>query len=294
MFRHIPEVFEELLRSQCCCGYWHGVFGGIYLPHLRDAVNLGNIYAEKQLSDGICQIEDLYILKNSNMAVSIEKKAGSLQSIDLFDKNINIINAFSRKPEFYHKDIDSEVFYDNSQRNSFTDRILSEELDSDKYIKRMYGDQSDIFIKDYFLKGIYNDKYEKISAECQSECFIQNKIADLKISKVFHIKDKSLIADYEWEIKDIESDNDYLTVELNFHNIFGVEPQVIYGKEFILNSSYNINLKVNCDNSHKIILVPVYTVSNNHQKIENIQQCYTAVIQIPLKNKNCRIAITIE
>jgi len=26
---------EELFNAQCNCAYWHGVFGGIYLPHLR-------------------------------------------------------------------------------------------------------------------------------------------------------------------------------------------------------------------------------------------------------------------
>ncbi|MBU1706329.1 DUF1925 domain-containing protein, partial [bacterium] len=31
--RYLP-----LLRGQCNCPYWHGVFGGLYLPHLRHAV----------------------------------------------------------------------------------------------------------------------------------------------------------------------------------------------------------------------------------------------------------------
>ena len=32
------EALLSLWRSQCNCSYWHGVFGGIYLPHLREAV----------------------------------------------------------------------------------------------------------------------------------------------------------------------------------------------------------------------------------------------------------------
>ncbi len=28
----------ELYRGQCNCAYWHGVFGGLYLPHLRRAI----------------------------------------------------------------------------------------------------------------------------------------------------------------------------------------------------------------------------------------------------------------
>lgn len=32
------DACMSLWRSQCNCSYWHGVFGGIYLPHLREAV----------------------------------------------------------------------------------------------------------------------------------------------------------------------------------------------------------------------------------------------------------------
>ena len=29
---------RELYRGQCNCSYWHGAFGGLYLPHLRNAI----------------------------------------------------------------------------------------------------------------------------------------------------------------------------------------------------------------------------------------------------------------
>lgn len=32
------RALHHLWRSQCNCAFWHGVFGGIYLPHLREAV----------------------------------------------------------------------------------------------------------------------------------------------------------------------------------------------------------------------------------------------------------------
>ena len=34
----IDQARTELYRGQCNCGYWHGAFGGAYLPHLRNAV----------------------------------------------------------------------------------------------------------------------------------------------------------------------------------------------------------------------------------------------------------------
>mgnify|MGYP006280443633 FL=1 len=32
------EALHHFWRSQCNCAFWHGVFGGVYLPHLREAV----------------------------------------------------------------------------------------------------------------------------------------------------------------------------------------------------------------------------------------------------------------
>jgi alpha-amylase/alpha-mannosidase (GH57 family) len=34
----IDYARTELYRGQCNCAYWHGAFGGIYLPHLRNAI----------------------------------------------------------------------------------------------------------------------------------------------------------------------------------------------------------------------------------------------------------------
>ena len=44
----------ELYRGQCNCSYWHGAFGGTYLPHLRNAVYQHLIAADNLLD----QIED--------------------------------------------------------------------------------------------------------------------------------------------------------------------------------------------------------------------------------------------
>ena len=34
----IDSAERELYRGQCNCSYWHGAFGGTYLPHLRNAI----------------------------------------------------------------------------------------------------------------------------------------------------------------------------------------------------------------------------------------------------------------
>ena len=45
------QAEKELYQGQCNCSYWHGAFGGCYLPHLRNAVYRNLIQAENFLNE---------------------------------------------------------------------------------------------------------------------------------------------------------------------------------------------------------------------------------------------------
>lgn len=49
--RHFPEVREALYRAQVNCPYWHGLFGGLYLPALRTVIPVELLRAERRLAD---------------------------------------------------------------------------------------------------------------------------------------------------------------------------------------------------------------------------------------------------
>src|SRR5262249_56422852 len=51
----INSARRELYRSQCNCPYWHGAFGGVYLPHRRNAIYRHLIAAENALDDAAGQ-----------------------------------------------------------------------------------------------------------------------------------------------------------------------------------------------------------------------------------------------
>ena len=44
---------DHLYQGQCNCSYWHGAFGGIYLPHLRNAVYQHLLAAETLLENAM-------------------------------------------------------------------------------------------------------------------------------------------------------------------------------------------------------------------------------------------------
>ncbi len=47
----LAEARSELYRGQCNCPYWHGSFGGLYLPHLRNAIYQHLIAADNLLEE---------------------------------------------------------------------------------------------------------------------------------------------------------------------------------------------------------------------------------------------------
>ncbi len=107
----------ELFRGQCNCAYWHGVFGGLYLPHLRFAIYQKLVSAEtileKALHKGVwaaCREGDFaldgtttYQLGSSKLGLVIHpRRGGHLVELDDRERGINLSAGMTRRPEAYH------------------------------------------------------------------------------------------------------------------------------------------------------------------------------------------------
>ena len=103
----LDEARDELFRSQCSCAYWHGTFGGLYLPHLRQGVYRHLITGKKLLDDAMVPgvgsaFRSETLLKNSELEVYSSGIGGSVAELDLVSDGINITNMMSRTEEGYH------------------------------------------------------------------------------------------------------------------------------------------------------------------------------------------------
>ena len=56
----VEEARTQLYRAQCNCGHWHGAFGGIYLPHLRNAV-YGSLIAADEVLDRLANRPETWV-----------------------------------------------------------------------------------------------------------------------------------------------------------------------------------------------------------------------------------------
>src|SRR5262249_55029064 len=110
---------HALWRGQANDAYWHGVFGGCYLPHLRRAVKQALIEADRELhavveaalpawtqgdlnGDGRDEIE----VRTFDLTVMVSPEAGgSVTELAVVSHGLDLADVLTRRPEAYHDEV---------------------------------------------------------------------------------------------------------------------------------------------------------------------------------------------
>ncbi|HUW58707.1 MAG TPA: alpha-amylase/4-alpha-glucanotransferase domain-containing protein [Planctomycetota bacterium] len=112
---------DELYQGQCNCSYWHGVFGGLYLPHLRYAIYRHLIAAENIADEGLkgkktwceSQVVDYNFDRRPEVLLSspqlslyvVPHRGGHLAELDIRKHQFNPLAVLTRRPEAYHRTV---------------------------------------------------------------------------------------------------------------------------------------------------------------------------------------------
>jgi alpha-amylase len=111
------QARDLLLRAQCNDAYWHGIFGGIYAPHLRTDPwrNLirAEAIADRQIPGALVPRVELldYDADGTNelLFTSLEAQVllkpgdgGTIAALDFRPAAATLVNSILRRPEAYH------------------------------------------------------------------------------------------------------------------------------------------------------------------------------------------------
>ena len=144
------KMLDPLWAGQCNCAYWHGVFGGLYLPHLRQALYRELLSAELQ-ADKVLHGDKIQVVqedfdKDGRLEVLVEapeqnlyfapSSGGSLFEWDLRKQGINLQNTLTRRAEGYHRQLLDFVSHqgapDSGAVKTIHDRVRVKEPGLDK------------------------------------------------------------------------------------------------------------------------------------------------------------------
>jgi hypothetical protein len=165
---------ENLYKLQTNDVYWHGIFGGLYLPNLRD--NAYRYLIENDCKEGI-EVKDIdfdgydEIKINEKDFICIFNRFGELIEFDDKKNRFNFLNTLKRRKEAYHfqkpktstknvktiheispemGDLKKELFFDRYFRYSFIDHLVK-----NINLKSAKEDSfEDFFIKEYKKEGL--------------------------------------------------------------------------------------------------------------------------------------------
>jgi 4-alpha-glucanotransferase len=126
----LNDARQELYRGQCNCSYWHGAFGGLYLPHLRHAIYHHLIAADNILEHVASELspvaesnqgraskdwvriehddfnldarKEICISGNRLVAMLSPATGGHLYELDVRTIKHNLLATLNRRPEIYH------------------------------------------------------------------------------------------------------------------------------------------------------------------------------------------------
>ena len=108
---------ERLWQGQANDAYWHGVFGGCYLPHLRRAVKSSLIGCERRLEgpgkplgieciradvdgDGLAEV----VVRTRALGFTLRPaRGGSITELAWIGGEVDVADVLTRRPESYHR-----------------------------------------------------------------------------------------------------------------------------------------------------------------------------------------------
>ena len=147
----ISAARRELYRGQCNCSYWHGAFGGIYLPHLRNAVYSHLIAADNLLDQAMGKTgawveattddfdfdmrQEVCLANDQLVAFLAPARGGQMYEFDVRAVRHNLLASLARRPEPYHSKVQQGVAEQESDAVSIHDRVVFKQEGLDRRLQ---------------------------------------------------------------------------------------------------------------------------------------------------------------
>lgn len=304
------QFVENLLKAQCNDVLWHGIFGGLYLPNLRDNAYRFIIKAEKEVEriKGIKKLEfrdynfdgnDEVKFSTSNLIVILTSKGGQITELSVKDAEFNFQNVLSRYSEGYHYRLlkqqtndqeDNEAVATIHQKNvSITDKIR-EMIIHDWHTKNSFVDH---FTNGIDLESFKRENFRDISdftLKSLNTDYIGDKITLKGYGYIHRLYNATLIKDFK--VKDdfiecrVRFDTDYpekviYLCEFNLHfatipEYFSTERDNGTVNKFIIEDIYTKkNIIFDLDKDVRCLSYPIFTVNQSEKGIDTIIQGLT-------------------
>ncbi len=281
------ESYNYLLKSQCNDAYWHGIFGGLYLPHLREAIYReilnGEGYLDKKNvfivedfdKDGIDEI----IYKGKTFNIFIHKNGARALEIDSVKDKINLSNVITRYKENYHDKLLKEinkVETNNYEIETIHNRFIIKDKNILSFLK------FDKYFKENFLLHFLKEPEDLKNSIPLMDKFEYKIVDSNKIE--FYSNDIVIRYEIDENIRYFlitSKRSEYLILEMN---LYFTEDTLKVKDNTVTFAVNDKKMYIKSSDTYDILNEKIFTISSSESGIEKIYQGTTIFFIFKLKN----------
>ncbi len=292
------EPLRSLYKAQCNDPYWHGVFGGLYLPHLRESAYRHLLEAEKAVPDTggwkaldyDCDGRPELVYRDPVFGLLAKPSAGgALVEIDYRPFSRNLSDVLGRRPEAYHRPPEPEG--EDAAGKSIHE--LAKRLPPDAAELTRYDRYRRLSLIDHFFRpGTTAEEFRRIDSEEQGD-FVEAGFGFEAFGRRLHLGRRGTVAAGEDNApvavrKTVSSAEGALRVDLEIENLSGRALRVTYGSEWNLLAFpheieipgpqavelYGAALRFEAAGADAIWAFPLRTLSQSEEGFDIIHQGY--------------------
>lgn len=206
----VQSAQDLLYQGQCNCSYWHGVFGGLYLPHLRTAIYKCLIAADRLAEPGAAGADwedwdsdgkdELFVESPGATWGFAPGKGAGMFEWSLKGPDVNYANGIRRRPEAYHDKLADAVVVADPKKymaeigsKSIHDILMAKEPDLEKYLH--YDRLDRMLLLDRFLSAdatpdaVFRDDFEELGDFAGAEYEVEGPVRVPSGWEVFFARD---------------------------------------------------------------------------------------------------------
>ncbi|SMO48870.1 alpha-amylase [Balnearium lithotrophicum] len=289
------EFKENLSKSQCNDVFWHGIFGGIYLPNLRDNFWRFLLSAQREVNRIRTYLEDLNldgyeegVLSSGEIfAVVSPKDGGALFELSLLNEEFNYQNVISRHREGYHYLLERRTEEKSEGILTIHERIpnLTEEerrrLSFDWHLRGSFISHFtthlsfEEFKRETFreVSDFVNQPFETVLSDGgiilfrRGGVYLGRKFSS-ELRKTYKLKGRKLL--FSERFKTEYPEEIFHILEFNFHflNPEGFELQKVENSLEILDKGLSKRVLISASLPFEILHYPVETVSQSEKGVD--------------------------
>ncbi|MGC8974873.1 MAG: alpha-amylase/4-alpha-glucanotransferase domain-containing protein [Thermoprotei archaeon] len=214
----LEDAWDYIHLAECNDVYWHGLFGGTYIHHLRAEVYRNLIRAEN-IADKVLRSygikkkdfdfdgrEEVLVEEELLSAYVKPSDGGTLFELDYreYRKETNLVNVMSRYPETYLSDLPYYT-YDTYRRASFRDFIIENPASLREWVSRGggYTTEKVVMVSNYVVSELGN-----------SGVVLASSLKDFRVVKEYRLSNSTLTTTYYLESKSTSINDELLLIEL--------------------------------------------------------------------------------